>query len=72
MSLTDDWTMQILLDYAESERFEGASLFGPDLSKWPSKIFDAFALFKYEHNVIENAKFEMERSIREAEMRLKR
>lgn len=57
VSLTDGWTFQVLMDYAEAGRFEGAHMYGPDLSRWPARLFDAFALFALEDSRIENEKY---------------
>jgi hypothetical protein len=51
----------MLLDFSEAGRFEGAALYGHDLSEWPADVFDAFSVFHYEQNVIENAKMEIDR-----------
>jgi len=39
----------------------GASLYGPDLSKWPSREVEALTVLQYEHNRVENARIEAER-----------
>jgi hypothetical protein len=63
VSATTPWAMQMLSDHAESSRFEGAHLYGPDLSKWPADVFDAFSLFRYEDNRVENAKIDVDNGI---------
>jgi hypothetical protein len=55
--------MQMLLDFAESRRFEGCAMYGPDLSCWPADVFDAFSIFLYEDNRIENAKMEVDQAM---------
>ncbi len=57
-SLTDGPMRQFISDFSEAIRFEGASMYGPDLSKWPADFFDAFSIFLYEDNRVENAKID--------------
>ncbi len=63
VSLTDGWIFQLLVDFSEAARFEGCSMYGHDLSKWPAKVFDAFSVFQFEENRIENAKMERDRAM---------
>ena len=40
----------------------GACAFGPDLSKYPSRLLDAFIVLEREERKIEHARYEAERS----------
>lgn len=60
VSLTDGWMFQMLMDFSESRRFEGALMYGPNLAEWPVEVFDAFSIFHYEDNRVENAKMEVD------------
>ena len=47
--------------WASSRRFEGAHLFGPDLSKWPARVYDAFELFHEQYARVESEMLEAEK-----------
>lgn len=51
----------MLLDWSSARRFEGAHMYGSDLSSWPCDIFDAWDVFAFEDNKIENAKIDTDR-----------
>lgn len=51
----------MLMMFSEEARFEGCSLYGPDLSQWPADVFDAFEIFHYEENRVQIARMEADR-----------
>lgn len=59
----------MLIDFSESARFEHGSMYGPDLSKWPADVFDAFSVFHFEENRIQNARIETDREMMRLEAR---
>jgi len=58
VSLSDGWIFQILIDFSEAARFEGCSMYGPDLSEWPADVFDAFSILNYEENRVQIARMD--------------
>lgn len=61
VSLLTGTQFQLLQDWSESSRFDGCSLFGPDLSRWPAEVFDAFVIFASEESRIDSAKLEVDK-----------
>ena len=45
---------ELLSMWVSSRRFEGAHLFGPDLSRWPARVYDAFELFHGQYARVES------------------
>ena len=43
--------------WISSQRFEHGTLYGPDLSQWPAREYDAFEIFEVEERRIEAAKY---------------
>jgi hypothetical protein len=39
----------------------GSSLYGPDLSEWPSRMVDVFEILETERRKVDNARMEAER-----------
>jgi hypothetical protein len=57
VSLSRGWAFEMLNLWTSSRRFEGAFLYGPDLSQWPSRMFDSFEIFQSEYDRIESARY---------------
>ena len=54
--------IQIDMRQRIAHKATGAFLYGPDLSKWPSKLLDALTVIEDEQRSIENGLYELERN----------